>query len=417
MTTEATEKTITTAERREIEDKLITARVGLLLRHAFFGNLATRLRVVECENDPYFKTCATDGRCFYYNPQFIKELKPKEVEFALCHEVLHNAFEHMFRREGRDFKIWNIACDYAINQILVDDKIGKSPSNIKIFQDNKYRNKSAEEIYNEIFEKYDAMQLDALGELLDQHLDPSDGDGDGESADGNGSGSSKRSKYSHEELRKIRDEIKEAMISAAQQVGAGNVPAGVRRMITELTEPKINWRELLKQQIQSTIRNDYTWMRPSRKGWHTGAILPGMNFDQTIDICVTIDMSGSISNKQARDFLSEIKGIMDSFKDFNLKLWTFDTEVYNPVDITADNIHDFETYEPKGGGGTDFDVNWTFMKENNIVPKKFIMFTDGYPWGSWGDEEYCDTIFIIHGPQSITPPWGVYSHYDEPTHQ
>ena len=94
-------------------------------------------------------------------------------------------------------------------------------------------------------------------------------------------------------------------------------------------------------------------------------------------------------------------------------MWTFDTEVYNPIDITQDNIGDFDSYEPKGGGGTDFDVNWKFMKEEQIVPKKFIMFTDGYPWGSWGDEDYCDTIFIIHGPSTITPPWGVYSHYDE----
>ena len=404
----STEVAKSKVDHRKIEEKLITARVGLLLRHAFFGNLATRLRMVNCEGDHFVKTCATDGRHFYYSPEFIDQLNPKQTEFVFAHETLHNVFEHMFRRGDRDPSIWNIACDYAINQILVDDKIGEKVSQIKIFQDNKYRGKSAEEIYDEIYEKYDEEDLKQLGELLDQHMDP-DKDGGGDSENGN----SKRAKYTKEELKKIRDEIKEAMISAAQSAGAGNIPAGVRRMIAELTEPKINWRELLKQQIQSTIRNDYTWMRPSRKGWHTGAILPGMNFDQTIDICVCIDMSGSISDKQAKDFLSEIKGIMDSFKDFKLKLWTFDTEVYDPIDITQDNIQEFDSYDTKGGGGTDFDVNWKFMKEEQIVPKKFIMFTDGYPWGSWGDEDYCDTIFIIHGPANITPPFGVYSHYDE----
>ena len=206
--------------------------------------------------------------------------------------------------------------------------------------------------------------------------------------------------------------MKEAMISAAQSAGAGNIPAGVRRMIQELTEPKINWRELLRQQIQSTIRNDYTWMRPSRKGWHTGAVLPGMNYDMTIDVAIAIDMSGSISNKQGKDFLSEIKGIMDQFKDFHIKLWCFDTEIYNAVDITADTINEFETYELKGGGGTDFDANWKFMKDENFVPKKFIMFTDGMPWGNWGDEDYCDTVFIIHGPENIIPPFGTHSHYE-----
>jgi len=413
MSTEVAEKPKSKVDHRKIEEKLITARVGLLLRHSFFGNMATRLRMVNCEGDHFVKTAATDGRHFYYAPEFIDTLNPKQTEFVFAHEVLHNVFEHMFRRGDRDPQIWNIATDYAINQILVDDKIGEKVSQIKIFQDNKYRGKSAEEIYDEIFEKYDMEQLQQLGELLDQHMDP-DKDGNGESKDGEGK--SKRVQYSKEELKKIRDEIKEAMISAAQSAGAGNLPAGVRRMIQELTEPKINWRELLKQQIQSTIRNDYTWMRPSRKGWHTGAILPGMNFDQTIDICVCVDMSGSITDEMGKDFLSEIKGIMDQFKDFKLKLWTFDTDVYDPIDITADNIQDFDTYELKGGGGTDFDVNWTYMKEEQIVPKKFIMFTDGYPWSSWGDEDYCDTIFIIHGPESIKPPFGTYSHYEFSNH-
>ena len=400
--------TTAVAERRDVrkyEEKLITSRVGLLLRHSFFGNLATRLKMVDCTDYPRINTAATDGRHFYFDTKFIDKLSPKQTEFLFAHEVLHNVFDHMGRRDSRDPDIWNIAADYAINQILVDDKIGDKITQVKIFQDNKYRGKSAEEIYDIIFEKYDLQQLQSLGELLDQHLDPEkDGGPDGKGG--------KKKPYSKEELRKIRDEMKEAMISAAQSAGAGNIPAGVRRMIQELTEPKINWRELLRQQIQSTIRSDYTWMRPSRKGWHTGAVLPGMNYDQTIDVAIAIDMSGSISNKQGRDFLSEVQGIMDQFKDFHIKLWCFDTAIYNPVDITADTISEFETYELKGGGGTDFDANWTFMKDENFVPKKFIMFTDGMPWSSWGDEDYCDTVFIIHGNETITPPFGAYSHYE-----
>ena len=106
-----------------------------------------------------------------------------------------------------------------------------------------------------------------------------------------GEGKSGRPSYSKDELEKIKDEIKENMMSAAQAAGAGNVPGEVARMIKELTEPKMNWRELLRQQIQSTIRCDYTFSRPSRKGWHTGAILPGMNFAETIDVAIGIDMS------------------------------------------------------------------------------------------------------------------------------
>ena len=75
-------------------------------------------------------------------------------------------------------------------------------------------------------------------------------------------------------------------------------------------------------------------------------------------------------------------------------------------------LDEFDEYEPMGGGGTEFDANWEYMKEHDITPKKFIMFTDGYPYGSWGDENYCDTVFIIHGNNTIVPPFGEYAYYD-----
>ena len=213
----------------------------------------------------------------------------------------------------------------------------------------------------------------------------------------------------------IRDEIKESMISSAQAAGAGNLPGEVARMIKDLTEPKMNWREILRQQIQSTIKNDFTFMRPSRKGWHMNAILPGQNFDETIDICVAVDMSGSIGNQQAEDFLGEVQGIMDEYQDYNIKLWCFDTAVYNEAEFSADGGERLEEYEIIGGGGTEFDCNWEYMKEHNIQPKKFIMFTDGYPWGSWGDEDYCETVFVIHSnfDRKLQAPFGITTHYED----
>ena len=205
------------------------------------------------------------------------------------------------------------------------------------------------------------------------------------------------------------------MMGAAQAAGAGKVPAEIERMIKELTEPKMNWREILRQQIQSTIKNDYTYIRPSRKGWHTGAVLPGINYDETIDICIGIDMSGSIGNEQGADFLGEVQGIMSEYQDYNIKVWCFDTKVYNEQDFTADNGMDLNQYQLMGGGGTDFNANWEYMKEQDIVPKRFIMFTDGYPWDSWGDESYCDTVFVIHGhhDKNLQAPFGLTCHYEE----
>ena len=209
--------------------------------------------------------------------------------------------------------------------------------------------------------------------------------------------------------------MKEAVLNAAAAAGnsAGNIPSGVKRLIEQWTAPKLDWREILQQQIQSTIKNDFTFQKINRRSWHMDAILPGMDNDEKIDICLAVDMSGSVSSSMIKDFFSEVKGITDMYEDFNIQLWCFDTEVYGYAKFDPTNIDELLDYTPLGGGGTEFDVNWTFMKEHDIEPKKLIMFTDGYPWGSWGDENYCDTVFIIHGAKEVTAPFGVTCHYEE----
>ena len=407
--------------RVEVLDRIIVARVGLLLRHPFFGNMATRLRILAA--DDWLGTAAVDGRNLYFNTQFFNAMDNKEIEFVVAHEILHMVFDHLGRREERNPMLYNIAADYIVNNTLMDERIGAKPKIVDCYQDFKYRGWTSEEVYDELFEeakKNGEEAIKQLGEMLDEHLD-AEGDSDSENGgeetkDSNGNSVSKsQPKYSKEELERIKDEIKEGMLSAAQAAGAGNVPAGVARMIKELTEPKMNWRELLRQQIQSTIRNDYTFARPSRKGWHTGAVLPGMNFDETIDICIALDMSGSIGNAQAQDFLGEVKGIMDEYKDYKIKIWCFDTAVYNEDDFSADDGRELTDYEIHGGGGTDFMANWTYMKENDIQPKKFLMFTDGYAWDSWGEEDYCDTVFVIHShhDKNLQAPFGQTAHYEE----
>lgn len=400
-------KNFSNSEKNKIVEKLVTARIGLLLRHPFFGNLATRLELVDATD--WCATLATDGRKFYYNNDFVNRLTPKQAEFGFAHEVLHNVFDHMGRRDHRDPQLSNIAADYAVNQILKDERIGEVPDWIKIYQDNKYRGWSYEQIYDDVYDKAIKIDMSTLGELLDEHLD---GDGDGEGGnEGSKDGKGNRPVLTAEEKKQIRDEIKEAMIAAAQSAGAGKVPAGIQRMIKDLTEPKMDWRELLRMNIQSILKSDFSFARPNRKSQHCGAILPGMVNDQTVDVSVAIDMSGSISDNMARDFISEVKGIMDEYKDFKLDIWCFDTQVYNYAQFSSDNADEIMAYECKGGGGTDFDANYQFMKDNDIQPKKFIMFTDGYPCGSWGDEDYCDSLFIVHGNEAIIAPFGQTAHY------
>ncbi len=394
-------------------EKLTTARIGLLLRAPFFGNMATRLVLKNA--DEWLPSLATDGRYFYYNSEFVANMPIKQLEFGFGHEVLHNCYDHGGRRGTRDPKIYNIACDFCVNQDLIDQRIGEKITVVKILHDPKYKGWSSEQVYDDLMANAQKIPMSQLSEMvLDEHLD-GDGDGD-DDGDGDGDGESKggRPRYSEAERKAIADEVRDAMINAAQAVGAGNVPAGVARLLKDLTEPKMNWRELLQQQIQSTIKSDYTFMRPSRRSHHLDAILPGMNVEDMIDICVSVDLSGSISSRQCKEFFSEIYGIMQMYSNaFRVTVWTFDTEVYNPQVFTQDNMDDLLSYEPQGGGGTTFEANWEFMKEQCIEPKKLVFFTDGYPCGSWGDPDYCDVVWIIHGNNTIVPPFGSYAYYDE----
>ena len=393
---------------RVVREKLVTARVGLLLRASFFGNLATRLKLINA--DEWCSTAATDGRHFYYNTRFIEMLKPKEIEFLFGHEVLHCVYDHFGRRGDRDPQLWNIANDFCVNGDLKKHRVGEFITTVPCLYDAKYEGKSSEEVYDDLYENAEKISLeDLLDKVLDDHLD-----GDGESS-GNGEGKDAkgRPKLSAEERQKIKDEIKEAMLAAAQASDAGNIPAGVKRMIQDLTDPKLNWRELLRMQLESTIKSDYTWMKASRRGWHMDAVMPGMRNTEAIDIAIAIDMSGSISDAQGRDFLSEVRGIMEAFDSYRIHLFTFDTETYNPQDFNSDNLDTITEYDLQGGGGTDFDAIFQHLKDQQIEPKRLVVFTDGYPFGSWGDENYCDTVWIIHGDRNPNPPFGTWALYEE----
>ena len=407
-------KDITKVNIASVEEKLIQARFSLLIQQPFFGNMVTRLPLVRAEE--WLDTAATDGRYFYYNPSFIDSLTNKQVEFLFGHEVLHNVFEHLLRRDSRDAQLWNVSADYCVNQILIDNNIGKIIP--ECLYDTQYREWSAEQVYEHLNDtlgqngkSYEDSLQDLIDKMIDSHCagnnaseDEAEGQGDGKSG--------KKPFLTDAERAKIRDEIREAMLNAASQA-AGNLPSGVKRLVNQLTQPKMNWRDILRQQVQSCISNDYSYLRPNRKTMQQGIVLPGVIKGETISLCVAIDASGSISQADATDFLSEVEGIMSQYDDYNIRIWSFDTEVYNDQTFSLENGDDVSTYQIKGGGGTSFDVNWKYMKDNGIEPKILVMFTDGYTGDGWGDGDYCETVFVIKHNQTALAPHGITVTYEE----
>lgn len=388
-----------------VEEKLTTARISLLLKKPFFGNMATRLKLKET---PGLPTAATDGRHLYYNADFIDALDVKQVEFLICHEVLHVAFEHMLRRGDRDPQGWNVAADYAINTIIINEGIGKEPTgDMAPLYDPQYDGLSAEQIYDKL------SDLQKQQKTLDVHLDLDKGEATIEDKDGNKQKIKIGQGMSKSEQDQLKDEIKASLIQSAKATsnGAGNIPSGLERLITDITAPKMDWRQMLRATIKSQIKNNYTWTRPSRKMYSTNAVLPGLDVDNELDVCVAIDTSGSIDNKMLNDFLSEINGIKDEFDDYKIRVWCFDTEVHADETFETWDGKEIQDYQPGGYGGTDISVNWKYMQDEGFRPQSLVVFTDGETWDRWGDADYCDTLWVIHGGNHIKPPFGQTVYY------
>ena len=406
------------ARDAQARDRLIQARVSMLIKHDFWGKMATRMRLINA--DEWCGTLATDGKNFYYNSEFVLSLGSiDKVIFGFAHEVLHCIYDHIPRVGDRDRKLSNIAQDYVINADLVHYGVGKAIDEVDIIYDKKYFNWSFEAVYDELYENAEKIDIDELFEqLLDDHLEESpDDDGDGEGGgdgDNDSDVSKKRPKLTRAQKEAIKDEIREAVLQAAQSSGAGNLPGGIQRIVNNLTNPKMDWRSLINMKIPSLAKNDYSYQQFNKKYMQSGIIVPGLDRQEAIDVCIAIDTSGSISQQILEEQLSEVIGIMDMYEEFTVRVWQFDTGIYGYAEFTKDTAGDIMHYEVKGGGGTDFDANWTFMKEEGIEPQMFIMFTDGEPWSSWGDESYCDTLFIINNKynKEIVPPFGSYAYYE-----
>lgn len=440
MTTEATR--VQKALDEVAHDKIIQARVDLLMGQGFFGQLAVRLKITQA--DEWCPTMAVDGHRMYYSSEFVKAMDEEELKFVVGHEIMHCVYQHFLRIDGRDPRLWNCAGDYVINWELKECGIGRMPIASKMpnweedrefyakmgigpndpggLIDAKYKGMTTEEVYDLLVEdaKNGGKHSDENVKNWDVHLDPKGGDaGEGAGEDegeGAGEGASGPVKMSQEELDQLSDELKKAVIDAAKTAdsmgkGAGNIPGGVRRLIKEWTESKIVWNEYLERRILSTQKSDYTWSRSSRKGRDQGIYLPGMDNEERIELHIAVDTSGS-TYMDLPTFLGEIRGIMEQFSDFKVTIWCFDTKTYTVHEFTPDNVYDMDDFQIEGLGGTDFACNWKMMKEAGMIPETFLMFTDLEPFGSYGDPWYCDTIFLVRGNPGKEAPFGVTLHYE-----
>lgn len=398
-----------------VAERMVVARIGMLMKLPFWGNLVTRLRLVEVDDIP---TAATDGRRILYNANFVNSLTDRNLIFLMTHELLHVVFDHLPRWGSRDKMLANIAADFVVNQVLVDNKVGDHIGNhitksilaskdseaikaIGTLYDARYRGWTFEQVYDDLQDIADTIKEKCGSNYIgiDEHID---GEGEGEGT--------KATTISAEEMQAIRDEWREAVLNAAQSSGAGSVPGEIQRLIGELTEPKMDWRQLLTQTIESQIKSDTTFIRPGRRSFSSDFIFPSRTKDPCVNVTLGLDMSGSIGPVEIREFFSEVIGIVAQYASFNIDIFCWDTKVYNFQSFTEDNVHDIMEYQPMGGGGTDLTHVFEYFVENDIQPKQLCIFTDG-EIGGWGDPNYCETLFIIKNRNQIEAPYGTTVEY------
>jgi hypothetical protein len=143
-------------------------------------------------------------------------------------------------------------------------------------------------------------------------------------------------KLTKAEIDEVQQRIRGVAVQAMQAAlaTAGNVPMSIRKRLQDLIEPKMDWRALLDSHLRSAQKDDYTFNRMSRRDWATGLILPAQDVLETVEVDIALDVSGSMTDEMVRDILSEVKGIMETFADFRLRVLQFDTKVYGFKEFT-----------------------------------------------------------------------------------
>jgi predicted metal-dependent peptidase len=388
-----------------LETKLAAARTRLILEKPFLGALVMHLPM-KAADPKWCKTTATDARNFYFNPDYIGRLTLEQTQFVLAHEAMHCALSHFNRRNHRQKHRWDVACDYAVNMILDDERM-HGPDNA--LMNAAYRGLTAEEIYPVLHE-------DPPEETQDMHLfdnEPSEGGGEGEQQEkddaeqgkgqgeksdssegesgskpeqqeqqaGEGSQDSEPQQASESQIPppptdpdKLDEQWKSRLAAAAQGARqAGKLSQSMMRLVDNLLAPQLPWRALLARYMMNAARDDYSFQRTSRR--EGDALMPRL-YSQSVNVIVVLDTSGSVTRDELHEFLSEIDALktqvraavtlhacddkLDASGPWRYAMWE---SMVLPVEIS-------------GGGGTDFQPVFEWVAKEQLNPDLLVYFTD-----------------------------------------
>ncbi len=369
----------------EVDTKLSAARTRLILDKPFLGALTLRLPLTAADAK-WCPTTATDARALYYNRDYIKSLTLSETEFVLAHEALHCALAHFARRQHRVKHRWDLACDLAINPLLIGEGLKPPPNALLVpgFEDM-----TAEEIYPCLDENDEQ-------ETMDRHVYD---EGEGQSDSGQGG---QPPPLSATERDALEVQWQQRLAGAAQQAQqAGKLTGAMARLVDHLLQPQLPWRMLLARYLTAIARDDYSFTRPSRR--EGAAILPRLRSSQ-VELTVAIDTSGSIGRDELNAFLAEVNALKGQLRA-RITLHACDSQLAAAGPWVCEPWEELVLpAELPGGGGTRFSPVFEWSARQDRAPDLLVYFTDAqgeFP----AHEPYYPVLWLVKG--KAKPPWGL----------
>jgi len=356
--------------------KLVKARTRLLLKFPFFGQLA-----LKCDFKKGGQTMATDGRYFYYNEDFLDRITQEEVMAVLVHEILHNAFLHSYRLNARDKGKWNIACDYAINAIIIEEYAKDLTLPEDRLYDPSYSNMSAEKIYSS---------------LPEQSEEPSGWGGVIEASDDQGAS-----------VAEQENDWKIAVTQASNMADKqGAIPAQLKRLIEE-AKAKVSWQDVLRSFTLSNTHGDYAWYPPNQLYMQYGLHVPSTQDYAMGPIAIAVDTSGSITMATLSRFFAEISSIIETCKPERVYLIYCDSKINGEV-LELDQYDLPLKPEIRGGGATAFKPVFDYIEKKALDIEWLVYITDLY--GTFPEEPNYPVLWAR--TSNVDAPFGTHINLD-----
>ena len=405
------------------ERKLQKAKISLM-RNPKFALWSGILMVGKTSIVDNIPTACTNGRDESYGREFVKSLSDKELAFLVLHEALHKALRHLTtwkKLHDENHKLANQACDYVINLMLLDidpngetivmPKIKDGPEKGKPMGliDVKYKGMNAKQVFDLLKQE----QKEGEGGDGDGNGTPVDGDGDGAGLDDHDwDGASEMTEAERKQLEREVDQAIRQGIMAEKKAGRG--AGNMSRELQDLLEPKVNWREALREFVKSTChaKDASSWRRVNRRFLSTGVYMPSMIGEKVGHLVIAVDTSGSIGQAELAEFLSEVKGVAEEVNPDKVDLIYWDSRVaaHEEYEGGGDVSNIVSSTKPKGGGGTSPSCISEFLADKKITPECVIVLTDGHVGSDWGHGWTAPVLWAIVGGNTVVAPNGKTVH-------